>query len=122
MANYKVLMDGNGSGFIRVVGMGDYVPWPMWNEKLQECEALRAERDALVAQLAQKEQTIAEMSELCLTVAEVNEIRAESARAGFVIGCEYAGDCFCSDHDKKWFEENHVSRIGVVSDENRKNW
>lgn len=78
MPNCKVLFDPSGSGFIRVVGKGDYVHWPMWNEKLQECEALRGERDALLEKLAQKEQLISEMDQLCLTVAEVNEIRAEA--------------------------------------------
>ena len=54
-----------------------------WNEigKLKlENKELKAERDALLAQLSRKEETIAEMSELCLTVGEVNKIKAEAVK------------------------------------------
>jgi hypothetical protein len=89
MSNYKVLFDAKESGIIRVVGVGDYVPWPMWNEKLQECEAL----------------LISEMDQLCLTVGEVNEIRAEAGRAGFVAGYMWHVIEDSNDIEKQWAEQ-----------------
>ncbi len=42
----------------------------------------------------------------------LREIRAEAGRVGFVVGCEYAIYYFCSDADKKWFEDNYADKIG----------
>jgi hypothetical protein len=55
---YKVLTDGNGSGFIRVVGMGDYMPLEEHQSMVAEIEHksklladVMAERDELASQL-----------------------------------------------------------------------
>lgn len=55
---YKVLTDGNGSGFIRVVGLGDYMPLKEHQSMVAEIEHksklladVMAERDDLAAQL-----------------------------------------------------------------------
>jgi hypothetical protein len=56
--SYKVLTDGNGSGLINVVGLGHFIRLSDHNEVIKECQFakqelidLKAERDALAAQL-----------------------------------------------------------------------
>jgi hypothetical protein len=56
--SYKVLTDGNGSGLINVVGLGHFIRLSDHNEVIKECQFakqelidLKAERDALAAQV-----------------------------------------------------------------------
>lgn len=40
--SYKVLTDGNGSGLIRVVGLGDYMPFSEYQKAAARANALNA--------------------------------------------------------------------------------
>lgn len=85
--------------------------WAMASKLKEVCELVNTDAGSAIQWILDNH---AEVGQLALATPQqhLREIRAEAGRVGFVVGCEYARDYFCSDADKKWFEDNYADKIG----------